>query len=125
MAIPFKRAVGPGMLLVLSGLLAAMFVALWPKPISVVLAGVAGLCLTAAMLVVYIEVPEAHGQLVQFRKALFCQPGFFAVVFLGIAWKYYRISPAFSSASLISAGLFTLGAVLAFILTRPTPARDI
>jgi hypothetical protein len=76
------------------------------------------------MLVLYIGALEVGAQLLDFRKAIFLQPGFFALVFLGIALKYYRISPTFSSASLISAGLFTLGAIVAFVLTRPTTVRD-
>ena len=118
MPIPFRRAVGPFTSLILSGVLAAAFVVRWPQPISAVLAGGAGLCLTASMVALYLGAREARAQLVQFRKAIFLQPGLFALIFLGIAWKYHTISPAFSSASLISAGLFALGSVAAFFFTR-------
>ena len=122
MPIPFRRAVGLFVLLVLSAVSALAFLILWPKPISPILAGAAGLCLTASMLVLYIwamQTRQAREQLAQFRKGIILQPVLFALAFLGIAWKYYRISPAFSSASLISAGLFSLGAAATFFFTRP------
>ena len=129
MAIPYRRAVGVCVLLVLSGVLAAAFLALWPKPLSAVLAGAAGLCLTATLLVLYVwarQARQARGQLAQFRNAIILQPGLFALAFLGIAWKYYRVSPAFSSASLVSAGLFGLGAVTAFFITQwVTPSTEL
>lgn len=124
MPIPFRMAVGFFVLLVLSGALAVAFVVLWPKPISAVLAGAAGCALTATMLVLYIGARGAHVQLVQLRKAIFVQPRLLAFLFLGIAWKNYKTSPSFSSASLISAGLFGLGAIVAFVLTRSTALRD-
>lgn len=124
MPIPLRRFLGPSILVALSVGLAVAFILLWPKPISVVLAGVAELCATATMLLLYIGARARGSRIVLVKKAIFLPLGFFGLVFLALAWRYSKSSPAFSSASLISAGLIGLGAVAALFFTRLNEFRS-
>lgn len=101
--------------------LAVAFLALWPRPASLILAGIALLCDFGALLVPSRAAGREYA--LKAQKAIFLVAGCCGVVFLGLTWKYRTAAPAFSLASLIAAALLGFGALATFFILRSTQTR--
>ena len=123
MSIVSRKLFGSSVLILLSVGLAAAFLVLWPKPVSVVLAGISLLCGFAALLVFCRAAGRGYALLV--RRAIFLASGSFGLALVGLAWKYRQSAPTFSSASLFTAAMLSLGAVATFLITRSFDPRKI
>ena len=119
MSIPSRKFVGPSVLVIFSVGLAVACLMLWPKPMSIILAGIAMLCDIGALLIFCNDAERALVN--QARRAVFLASGSFGLAFLGLAWKYHKTASAFSSASLLAAGLLGLGAIATAVITRSKP----
>jgi hypothetical protein len=100
----------------LSIVLAAFFVVMWPKPMSIIVAGMSLLCGFGALLVFCRKAGGIYA--LQARMAIFLTSVCFGLAFVGLAWKYQKTEPALSSASLIAVALLCLGALATFFITR-------
>jgi hypothetical protein len=102
--------------------LAAAFVVLWPRPASVVLAGISLLCGFGALLVFSGAAGRQYAR--QARRVIFLASGCFGLAFVGLAWKYRERAPAFSFASLITNAMLCFGALATFLITRSIEERS-
>ncbi len=109
-------------LVVISIGLAVAFIALWPRPASLIFAGIALLCDFGALLVPSKAAGREYA--LKARKAIFLAAGCFGVAFLGLAWKYRATAPALCMASLIAAALLCFGALGAFFIVRSMEPRN-
>ncbi len=116
-----KLAILSALVLISIGL-AVAFLALWPRPASLILAGIALLCDFGALLVPGKAAGREYA--LKARKAIFLAAGCFGVALVGLAWKYRKTAPAFSSASLIAAVLLCFGALGTFFIVRSIGARN-
>ena len=108
-------------LILLSVGLAAAFSVLWPKPVSVILAGTSLLCVFGALLALSVVAKPEYAP--QAQKAIFLTSGCFGLAFAGLAWKYRASAPAFSSASLIALAMLCFGALATFFFIRSNAVR--
>jgi len=108
-------------LVLLSIGLAVAFIALWPRPASLMFATIALLCDFSALLVVSNSAGRTHTLMA--RKAIFLVSGCFGLALIGLAWKYRAIAPAFSLASLIAVALLCLGSLGTYFIVRSIQAR--
>jgi hypothetical protein len=115
-AVVSMKFAGSAVLVVLSVGLAAAFIVLWPKPVSVVLAGMSLLCGFGALLA-FCRVAGRKYSL-QAQRIIFLASGCFGLAFVGLAWKYREGSPAFSLASIIVASMLCLGALASYLIVR-------
>lgn len=121
MSIVFRKLVGSSALLILSVGLAAAFLVLWPRPVSVILAGTSLLCVFGALLALCGAAKPEYAP--QAKKAIFLTSGCFGLAFAGLAWKYRASTPAFSSASLIALAMLCFGALATFFFIRSNEER--
>ncbi len=115
------KLVGSSVLILLSGGLATGFLVLWPRPVSVILAGTSLLCVFGALLALCGAAKPEYA--LQARKAIFLTSGCFGLAFAGLAWKYRASAPAFSSASLIAVAILCFGALATFFFIRSIEER--
>jgi hypothetical protein len=121
MSIFSGKLVGSSALILLSGGLAAPFLALWPRPVSLILAGTFLLCVFGALLVLCGAATPEYA--LQAQRAIFLTSGCFGLAFAGLAWKYRVSAPAFSSASLTALAMLCFGALATFFFTRSIEGR--
>ena len=122
MSIVSKKLIGPSVLILLSIGLAAAFLMLWPRPLSIILAGTSLLCVFGALLALCRAAGREYA--LQARKAIFLTSGCFGFAFAGLAWKYRDSAPAFSSASLIAMAMLCFGALATFLIIRSNEERN-
>jgi len=115
------KLVGSSALILLSGGLAAPFLAVWPRPVSLILAGTSLLCVFGALLVLCGTTRPEYA--LQAQRAIFLTSGCFGLAFAGLAWKYRASAPAFSSASLIALAMLCFGALATFFSIRSIERR--
>jgi hypothetical protein len=111
-----RKLVPSSALILVSVGLAAAFSLLWPRPVSVILAGTSLLCAFAALLALSVVAKPEY--VPQAQKAIFFTSGCFGLAFAGLAWKYRASAPAFSSASLIALAMLCFGALATFFFIR-------
>ena len=116
-----RRFLGASLLILLSVGFAAAFIVRWPKPVSMVFAGISLLGAFGALLAFCKT--GAHEYAHQARKAILLTSGCFGLAFIALALKYRAGAPALSLASLVAAVLLALGAFAAVLLTRSIVAR--
>ena len=121
MSIVSRKLGGSSALILLSGGLAALFLVLWPRPVSVILAGTSLLCVFGALLVLCGAARPEYA--LRAQRAIFLTSGCFGLGFAGLAWKYRASAPAFSSASLIALAMLCFGALATFFLIRSIEGR--
>lgn len=121
MSIVSRKFVGSSVLVLLSVGFALAFLVLWPRPVSVMLAGISLLCGFGALLVFCSAAGWEYA--LQARRAIFLASGCFGLAFVGLAWKYRERTPAFSSASLLVTAMLCFGALATFLITRSIEER--
>lgn len=117
-----RKLVPSSVLIFLSVGLAAAFSVLWPRPVSVILAGTSLLCAFGALLALCALAKPEYAP--QAQKAIFLTSGCFGLGFAGLAWKYRASAPAFSSASLIALAMLCFGALATFFFIRSNAERN-
>jgi len=116
-----RKLVPCSVLILLSVGLAAAFSVLWPRALSVVLAGTSLLCAFAALLALCVVAKPEYAP--QAQKAIFLTSGCFGLAFAGLALKYRASAPAFSSAALIALAMLCFGALATFFFIRSNAVR--
>lgn len=117
-----KLVVGFSLALVLAGGLAITFLRLWPRPVSLVIAGASMLFLTAAMILLGVGAGGEH--VLRMQKTIFLASGFYGLMFILLALKNHQTSPVFSEAALIDLAMVCSGAAAAFFIPRSLEARN-
>jgi hypothetical protein len=95
--------------------LAASTVALWPKPAAVTLAGLSLLATFGGLIALCRATGSAHTNRV--RRLIALISGGCSLAFAALALKYHLSAPGFALASLINVALLSLAVVGAFLLT--------
>lgn len=121
MSIVSRRFVGSSVLVLLSVGSAAAFLVFWPKPASVMLAGMSLLCGFGALLVFCGAAGREYA--VQAQRAIFLAAGFFGLAFMGLAWKYRESAPALSEASVVATAMLCFGALATSLIMRSIRER--
>ena len=114
MSVGSRKLVGSSVLLLLSGGSVAAFLVLWPRPVSLILAGISLLCVFSAVLVFLGAATREYA--LQVQRAIFLTFGSFGLAFAGLAWKYHARAPAFSWAALIALAIVCFGALATWFL---------
>ena len=89
---------------------------LWPRPVSVILAGASLLCVFGALLALCGAARPEYA--LQAQRAIFLTLGCFGLGFASLAWKCRARAPAFSSAALIALAIQCFGALATFFYIR-------
>ncbi len=88
MSIVSRKLVGFSVLIILSVGLAAAFLVLWPRPMSMMLAGVSQLCCFGALLVLCTAAGREYA--LQAQRAIFLTSGCFGLAFMGPSLEISR-----------------------------------
>ncbi len=118
MAVVSRKLVSACAFLLLSGGMAVAFLMLWPRPVSVILAGTSLLCVFSAVLVFLGGATREYALLV--RKAIFLTFVPFGLGFAGLACKYRARAPSLSCASVIALAIVCFGALATWFLCGQT-----
>jgi len=121
LSIVSRKLVGSSVLILLSVGLAAAFLMLWPRSVSLILAGTSLLCDFGALLFLCRAARWEYA--LQVQRVILLASGCFGLAFAGLAWKYHHSARAFSSASLIALAMLCFGALAAFLILRSSEER--
>ena len=98
------------------------FLALRPRPVSIIFGGISWICLFGVFVLLTRAGNKAYA--IQLQRFVLVAFGCVEIPIVGLVWKYRQTSPAFSSASLISAVLLCFGAATALFIMRRIMPQD-